>query len=106
MAQQTKRKRRTKHRGNAAGMVETRGRTGRKLTDGERGGAAQVSMNVEDHLAVPLAHVIDAVAAHAEVAEAEVVGLPPAAAFAGYPDRLPTRGRRTLEHALDRAGLR
>src|SRR4051812_13417492 len=27
---QTKRKRRTKHRGNAAGVVETRGRTGRK----------------------------------------------------------------------------
>ncbi|MBI5106451.1 MAG: hypothetical protein HZB46_15955 [Solirubrobacterales bacterium] len=27
---QTKRKRRTKHRGNAAGMVETRGRTGRR----------------------------------------------------------------------------
>ena len=32
----TKRKRRTKHRGNAAGMVETRGRTGRKPTEGER----------------------------------------------------------------------
>jgi hypothetical protein len=31
---QTKRKR--KHRGNAAGMVESRGRTGRKLTDEER----------------------------------------------------------------------
>jgi glutamate formiminotransferase/glutamate formiminotransferase/formiminotetrahydrofolate cyclodeaminase len=71
-----------------------------------RGGVAQVSMNVEDHLAVPLARVIEAVAAHADVAEAEVVGLPPAAAFAGYPDRLPTRGRRTLEEALDRAGLR
>lgn len=28
----TKRKRRTKHRGNAAGMVEARGRTGRKPT--------------------------------------------------------------------------
>jgi hypothetical protein len=27
---QTRRKRRTKHRGNAAGMVETRGRTGRR----------------------------------------------------------------------------
>ena len=27
---QTKRKRRTKHRGNAAGVVETRGRTGRR----------------------------------------------------------------------------
>lgn len=32
---QTKRKRRTKHRGNAAGMVEVRGRTGRKLTPAE-----------------------------------------------------------------------
>jgi hypothetical protein len=31
----TKRKRRTKHRGNAAGMVETRGRTGRKPADGK-----------------------------------------------------------------------
>ena len=29
---QTKRKRQTKHRGNAAGIVETRGRTGRKPT--------------------------------------------------------------------------
>jgi hypothetical protein len=33
---QTKRKRRTKHRGNAAGMVETRGRTGRPPTAAER----------------------------------------------------------------------
>jgi hypothetical protein len=33
---QTRRKRQTKHRGNAAGMVETRGRTGRKPTSGER----------------------------------------------------------------------
>jgi Flp pilus assembly protein TadB len=33
---QTKRKRRTKHRGNAAGMVEARGRTGRKLTAEEQ----------------------------------------------------------------------
>jgi hypothetical protein len=32
----TRKKRRTKHRGNAAGMVETRGRTGRKPTAGER----------------------------------------------------------------------
>ncbi len=31
-----RRKRRTKHRGNAAGMVETRGRTGRKPTTSER----------------------------------------------------------------------
>jgi hypothetical protein len=33
---QTKRKRRTKHRGNAAGAVEARGRTGRKPTESER----------------------------------------------------------------------
>jgi hypothetical protein len=33
---QTKRKRRTKHRGNAAGSIEVRGRTGRKLTDEEQ----------------------------------------------------------------------
>jgi hypothetical protein len=33
---QTKRKRRTKHRGNAAGMVESRGRTGRAPAPGER----------------------------------------------------------------------
>src|SRR4051794_28712770 len=33
---QTKRKRRTKHRGNAAGAIESRGRTGRKPTSEER----------------------------------------------------------------------
>jgi hypothetical protein len=33
---QTKRKRRSKHRGNAAGAVEARGRTGRKPTESER----------------------------------------------------------------------
>lgn len=33
---QTKRKRQTKHRGNAAGMVESRGRTGRPPTAAEK----------------------------------------------------------------------
>ena len=39
---QTKRKRRTKHRGNAAGSIEARGRTGRKPNETERkkGGAS------------------------------------------------------------------
>ena len=32
---QTKKKRRSKHRGNAAGMIEARGRTGRKPTPAE-----------------------------------------------------------------------
>ena len=37
---QTKRKRQTKHRGNAAGEVESRGRTGRKPTVAEKSGQA------------------------------------------------------------------
>jgi len=65
-----------------------------------RGGVAQVSMNVEDHLALPLARVVEAVRAHAPVAEAEVIGLPPEAAFADFPEDLPVRNRRTLEAAL------
>lgn len=32
----TKKKRQTKHRGNAAGQIQARGRTGRRPTDGER----------------------------------------------------------------------
>ena len=38
---QTKRKRRTTHRGNAAGGIEQRGRTGRKLTPEEQKAAAK-----------------------------------------------------------------
>ena len=38
---QTKRKRRTKHRGNAAGSIEARGRTGRKPTAEESKQSAQ-----------------------------------------------------------------
>jgi hypothetical protein len=37
---QTRRKRQTKHRGNAAGVVEARGRTGRKPTAAEKSGKA------------------------------------------------------------------
>jgi Flp pilus assembly protein TadB len=37
---QTRRKRQTKHRGNAAGVVESRGRTGRKPTAAEKTGTA------------------------------------------------------------------
>ena len=41
---QTKRKRRTKHRGNAAGVVESRGRTGRRPTAEERKATRQSSL--------------------------------------------------------------
>jgi hypothetical protein len=40
---QTKRKRRTKHRGNAAGEVESRGRTGRRPTADELGASKKES---------------------------------------------------------------
>jgi len=36
MARSTRNRRSTKHRGNAAGMIETRGRTGRKPTASEK----------------------------------------------------------------------
>jgi hypothetical protein len=38
---QTKRKRKSKHRGTPAGTIEARGRTGRKPTSGERKGGKQ-----------------------------------------------------------------
>ena len=66
------------------------------------GGAvvAQVSCNVEDHRAVPLAELVRAIARHAPVAACEVVGLPPAAAFEGFPENVLVRRRRTIEDAI------
>lgn len=61
---------------------------------------AQVSTNVEDHVAVPLAVLVAAVARHAEVARCELVGLAPQAAFAGFPAAVEVRNRRTIEDAL------
>src|SRR3954470_4771085 len=44
---QTKRKRRSKHRGNAAGVVESRGRTGRRPTaDEQKSGTRQSARDV------------------------------------------------------------
>jgi glutamate formiminotransferase / 5-formyltetrahydrofolate cyclo-ligase len=60
----------------------------------------QVSTNVEDHERVPLADVVAAVRRHANVGATELVGLAPAAAFAGWPDDLECRNRRTVEEAL------
>jgi glutamate formiminotransferase/glutamate formiminotransferase/formiminotetrahydrofolate cyclodeaminase len=75
------------------------------LTLAGRNGRAQVSCNIEDPTAVPLAAVVAAVVAHAPVAAAELVGLAPRAAFAGFPDDLPIPGfdpvRHLIENALD-----
>lgn len=74
-------------------------------------GRAQVSTNVHDPLGVPLAQVVTRIAElarqlGARPIEAEVVGLVPEAALAGFPDDLPIRdfdpARQTIEAALDR----
>ena len=62
---------------------------------------AQVSTNVEDHRATPLARVITAIARHATPSQAELVGLAPRAAFDGFPDDIPVANRRTVEQALE-----
>ena len=66
----------------------------------ETSGIVQVSVNVEDHEAVSLARLLEAVSRHARVTAGEVVGLPPRAAFDGWPEDVPVRNRRTLEEAL------
>lgn len=65
-----------------------------------RGGVAQVSMNVEDPGRTRLADVLAAIERHLPVAECELVGLAPASAFDGWPDRVAIRNRRTIEEAL------
>jgi glutamate formiminotransferase len=59
----------------------------------------QVSTNIEDHARTRAADVVVAVARHAPVAQAELVGLAPAAALEGLD--VPLRNRRTLEDHLD-----
>jgi len=66
-------------------------------------GRAQVSMNVHDFTAAPLAEIVARISARAPVAEAELVGLAPAAALADFPADIPLRNRRSIEEALDRS---
>lgn len=70
------------------------------LTLPHRGDVAQISTNVEDYRRTSLATLVEAIARHVTPARAEVVGLPPRAAFDGFPDDLPVVNRRYLEDAL------
>jgi glutamate formiminotransferase len=63
----------------------------------------QVSINVHDHRATPLRAVVEAVRREADVAEAELVGLAPAAAFDGFPEDLTVRGFSPERHLLENA---
>jgi glutamate formiminotransferase / 5-formyltetrahydrofolate cyclo-ligase len=76
-------------------------------------GRTQVSTNVHDPLATPLARVVECVAAlaaplGARPLEAELIGLVPEAALASYPQAVPIRdfdpARQTIERRLAAAG--
>jgi len=64
---------------------------------------AQVSMNVHDPYTVTLAELVARIGRDAEVAEAEVVGLVPRAALAGFPADIPIRGFDPARHVLENA---
>ncbi len=69
-------------------------------------GRAQVSTNVHDPLAVPLGEIVERVRAlaaplGARPVEAELVGLIPQAALAGYPPDVPMRGFDPQRHTIE-----
>jgi glutamate formiminotransferase len=69
----------------------------------EGGVVGQVSMNVERPTELPLAEVIAAVARHARIARAELVGLAPRASLAGFPQDLPMPGFDPARHVIENA---
>lgn len=69
-------------------------------------GRAQVSTNIHDPLAVPLGAVVERVRElgaplGARPVAAELIGLIPAAALAGYPDDVPIRGFDYARHTIE-----
>ena len=60
-------------------------------------------MNVERPQETSLRDVVAAIARHARPAEAELVGLAPAAAFEGFPADLPIPGFDPAKHLIERA---
>jgi glutamate formiminotransferase / 5-formyltetrahydrofolate cyclo-ligase len=64
---------------------------------------AQVSMNVERPLELPLRAIVQAVREHADVQSAELVGLAPAAALEGFPSDLEMPGFDPAAHVIENA---
>jgi hypothetical protein len=60
-------------------------------------------MNVERPLETPLALVVEAVRRHAGLASAELVGLAPRAALAGFPQDVPLPGFDPARHVIENA---
>jgi glutamate formiminotransferase len=67
------------------------------------GGVAQVSMNVERPLEVPLARIVEAVRSERPVEGGELVGLAPAAALEGFPEDVPLPGFDPARHIIENA---
>lgn len=70
-------------------------------------GRTQVSTNVHDPIATPLAEVVEAIREQAaihgtNVVEAELIGLIPQAALEGYPDEVPIRDFDPSFHIIER----
>lgn len=64
---------------------------------------AQLSMNVERPLELPLAAIVEAVRRHTEISRAELVGLAPRAAFEGFPEDVPLPGFDPGAHVIENA---
>jgi glutamate formiminotransferase / 5-formyltetrahydrofolate cyclo-ligase len=88
----------------AAGLRESGGglpgvrALGLYLADRKR---AQVSTNVHDHRAVRLRDIVDYVRERTDVAEVELIGLAPRAAFEDFPDDVSLRGFDPERHILE-----
>jgi glutamate formiminotransferase / 5-formyltetrahydrofolate cyclo-ligase len=67
------------------------------------GGVAQLSMNVERPLELPLAEVVEHIGRHTPVASAELVGLAPRAALERFPTDLPMPGFDPSRHVIEDA---
>lgn len=67
------------------------------------GAVAQVSMNIERPFELSLAEVVQAVARHAQIATAELIGLAPAAALEDFPADIPMPGFDPDSHVIEKA---
>jgi glutamate formiminotransferase / 5-formyltetrahydrofolate cyclo-ligase len=75
----------------------------RAIGVGLGGGVAQVSTNIERPLELPALRVLEAVAAQAPVASAELVGLAPRTALEGFPEDVPLLGFDPARHVIENA---
>ena len=75
----------------------------RAIGVGLQGGRGQVSTNVERPSELPLAEVVRALALHAPLSRAELVGLAPTSCFEGFPAELPMPGFDPDRHLIENA---